>query len=123
MKPLGSETGGRIESVPGQKRARTKETGGSVLESQTKRLIERTGIARLTGWLVSRLRRECPSRPELAVLERITLAPRQSLALIEAGGERFLVATSADGTPAFCPVGGKRQQPAPQDKGVRRVSW
>jgi hypothetical protein len=40
----------------------------------------------------------------MAVLERIALAPRQSLALVEAEGRRFLLATSADGTPAFCPL-------------------
>jgi flagellar biogenesis protein FliO len=55
----------------------------------------------LAGWLLGRLRvvRRAPAR--LAVLERITLAPRQSLSLIEAEGRRFLVATSPEGTPAF----------------------
>jgi hypothetical protein len=55
----------------------------------------------LAGWLLSRMRgiRRAPAR--LAVLERITLAPRQSLSLIEAEGRRFLVATSPEGTPAF----------------------
>jgi hypothetical protein len=38
------------------------------------------------------------------LLERITLAPRQSLALIEAEGRRILVATSAEGGPAFYPL-------------------
>jgi flagellar biogenesis protein FliO len=58
-------------------------------------------IGGLAGWMLKRLRgvRRSPSR--LAVLERITLAPRQSLALVEAEGQRFLVATSAEGTPAF----------------------
>jgi flagellar biogenesis protein FliO len=55
----------------------------------------------LAGWLLERLRiRERP-QPRLALLERIPLAPRQSLALIEAEGRRFLVATSAEGGPAF----------------------
>jgi flagellar biogenesis protein FliO len=55
----------------------------------------------LAGWLLNRL--HAVRRPErrLAVIERISLAPRQTLALIEAEGRRFLVATSADGTPAF----------------------
>jgi hypothetical protein len=42
--------------------------------------------------------------PRLALVERITLAPRQSLALIEAEGRRILVATSAEGGPAFYPL-------------------
>ena len=39
--------------------------------------------------------------PRLALVERIALAPRQSLALVEAEGRRFLVATSPEGAPAF----------------------
>jgi hypothetical protein len=42
--------------------------------------------------------------PRLALLERIALAPRQSLALVEADGHRFLVATSAEGAAAFFPL-------------------
>jgi hypothetical protein len=82
----------------------------------------------LTGWFLARLRGAGRPRPQLAVLERITLAPRQSLALIEASGQRFLVATSADGTPAFYPVGGRPGQPVlkgnrPDVVSKRRVSW
>jgi hypothetical protein len=55
----------------------------------------------LTGWLLGRLRGTDRPRPRLELLERITLAPRQSLALVEAEGRRFLVATSAEGGPAF----------------------
>jgi flagellar biogenesis protein FliO len=40
----------------------------------------------------------------LALLERIALAPRQSLALVEAEGRRILVATSAEGGPVFYPL-------------------
>lgn len=40
----------------------------------------------------------------LAVVERVALAPRQSLALVEADGRRFLVATAAEGAPVFFPV-------------------
>jgi hypothetical protein len=62
------------------------------------------------------------------VVERITLAPRQSLALIEASGQRLLIATSADGTPAFYPISGRVPQQASQAKGPDRikrgrVSW
>jgi flagellar biogenesis protein FliO len=55
----------------------------------------------VAGWLLKRLRGTRQSRPQLALLERITLAPRQSLALVEAEGRRFLVATSPEGGPAF----------------------
>jgi hypothetical protein len=61
-------------------------------------------IGGLAGWLLGRLRGERRSVPRLAVLERISLAPRQSLALVEADGRRFLVATSSEGTPAFYPL-------------------
>ena len=60
----------------------------------------------LAGWLWSRLGRNERPRPSLALVERITLAPRQSLALIEAEGRRFLVATSAEGSPAFYALDG-----------------
>lgn len=46
------------------------------------------------------------------MLERISLAPRQSLALVEADGRRFLVATSAEGTPAFYPLDAPGRQAA-----------
>lgn len=62
----------------------------------------RTGPrAGLAGWLLDRLRMAKRARPRLALVERITLAPRQSLALVEAEGKRFLVATSAEGAAAF----------------------
>ena len=76
----------------------------------------------LTGWLLSKLRGEDRPRPQLTVVERITLAPRQSLALIEASGQRLLVATSADGTPAFYPVGSGGKLAEAQRKGLDRVS-
>ena len=76
----------------------------------------------LTGWLVMRLGRDGRPRPQLAVLERISLAPRQSLTLIEVSGQRLLVATSGDGTPAFYPVGGARQG-ATTGKQTARVGW
>ncbi len=45
-------------------------------------------------------------KPSLALLDRITLAPRQSLALVEAEGRRFLVATSVESGPVFYPLEG-----------------
>jgi hypothetical protein len=56
------------------------------------------------GWLLAKLRTTGRQEPRLQLLERITLAPRQSLALVEADGRRLLVATSADGGPAFYPL-------------------
>lgn len=59
------------------------------------------GPGGLTGWLIARLRSRQGTSPRLKLLERISLAPRQSLALVEAEGRRFLVATSAEGGPVF----------------------
>jgi flagellar biogenesis protein FliO len=55
----------------------------------------------LAGWLVEKLRREAMSERHLTLVERIALAPKQSLALVEAEGHRLLVAFSADGAPVF----------------------
>jgi flagellar biogenesis protein FliO len=57
------------------------------------------------GWIRARAQgRERPA-PRLAVLERIPLAPRQSLLLIEAEGNKLLVATSPDAGPTFFALG------------------
>jgi hypothetical protein len=59
-------------------------------------------IARLLrGWQVSA---ERPAR--LALIARIELGARQTVALIEAEGERLLVASSADGGVSFFPLNG-----------------
>jgi len=76
-------------------------------------------IGGLAGWLLRRFRGERRTAPRLALLERITLAPRQTLALVEAEGRRFLVATSADGSPAFCAL----HVPATAARRSARVSW
>jgi len=76
----------------------------------------------LAGWLLSRLGRDPRPRPSLALLERITLAPRQSLALIEAEGRRFLIATSAEGAPAFYALDETRASRR-RDAVPARVSW
>ena len=74
----------------------------------------------LAGWLLSRWRNRARTQPRLALLERITLAPRQTLSLVEAEGRRFLIASSPEGAPAFYPL----------DRGTRagnqprgRISW
>ena len=78
----------------------------------------------LAAWLLGRLRGPARPRPSLALLERITLAPRQSLALVEADGRRFLVATSAEGSPTFHALdesaGSLSRRRIP---GRTRVSW
>jgi flagellar biogenesis protein FliO len=55
----------------------------------------------LALWLLGKLRRTRTSEPRMALIERISLAPKQSLALVEAEGRRFLVASSADGAATF----------------------
>ena len=81
------------------------------------------------GWLLARWQgRRRVEPPRLALVERITLAPRQSLALIEAEGRRILVATSAEGGPAFYPLDQNASPRAYADRnraphGRPRVSW
>lgn len=86
----------------------------------------------LTGLLLKKLHNRQRTEPRLALLERITLAPRQSLALVEAEGRRILVATSAEGGPAFYPLeesarltapGAVRNIPFRSTNRAARVSW
>ena len=70
--------------------------------SSTGDMTERIGG--LAGWLMAKLRPRPRAGRRLALLERIALAPRQSLALVEAEGRKILVATSAEGGPAFYPL-------------------
>ena len=65
-------------------------------------MTERTGG--LAGWLMAKLRPRPRAERRLALLERIALAPRHSLALVEAEGRKILVATSAEGGSAFYPL-------------------
>jgi hypothetical protein len=85
-------------------------------------------LRRLGEWLlkplVNRLHRPHFSQPRLALLERIALAPRQSLALVEAEGRRFLVATSVEGGSAFYALdGGARPAVRRAATDCTRVSW
>ena len=75
--------------------------------------------AGLAGWLLDRLRGVHRPRPRLELVERIALAPRQSLALVEAEGRRFLVATSPEGAPAFYPLDGEQRAELPGRSTVR----
>ena len=72
------------------------------------------------------------ARPRLELVERIALAPRQSLALVEAEGRRFLVATSPEGAPAFYALDeqcgsrrGARHEPAARasGEGLMVAAW
>jgi len=85
------------------------------------------GPGGLTGWLLGRvtgrLRGQGRQQPRLALLDRIALAPHQSLALVEAEGRRFLVATSADGAPAFYPLEQNSSHAAGNGRSAGRVSW
>jgi Flagellar biosynthesis protein, FliO len=78
----------------------------------------------LAVWLLNRLRERLHGRdreqPRLALLERITLAQRHSLALVEAEGRRFLVATSQEGGPAFYALD---REARPALRRSSRVSW
>jgi flagellar biogenesis protein FliO len=82
----------------------------------------------LAVWLLERLWRRHRAQPRLALVERIALGPRQSLALIEAEGRRLLVATSQEGAPAFYSLDGqdgkaRTLRPTAAGSAAGRVSW
>jgi flagellar biogenesis protein FliO len=77
-------------------------------------------IGGLAGWLLGRLRGGGRRQPRLELLERIALAPRQSLALVEAEGRRFLVATSPEGAPAFYALDERALRPTGEREAVSR---
>ena len=90
--------------------------------SAMKVLLKSMPINGLAGWLLGRMRAAQRPSPRLVLIERITLAPRQSLALVEAEGRRLLVATSPEGAPVFFPLdepARSRTISAP----FARVSW
>lgn len=66
----------------------------------------------LGAWLMSRFRSRCNATARLRMLENIRITPRLSVALIEADGERFLVATSDTGGPVFLPLSKARRMPS-----------
>lgn len=64
-----------------------------------RRILEWAMVGLLRSWQRSTAR---PAR--LAVIERISLGPKQSLVLVEADGVRLLVATSGEAASAFFPL-------------------
>ncbi|MGP8253667.1 MAG: flagellar biosynthetic protein FliO [Terracidiphilus sp.] len=101
---------------------------GTELQETNRKPESKPAIGGWTGWLLGRLARTGRHEPRLQLLERITLAPRQSLALVEADGRRLLVATSADGGPAFyaldgCTAGAARGSVRENSNRSARVSW
>jgi hypothetical protein len=64
----------------------------------------------LCARLVARFGGMSRPRPRLALLERIALAPRHALVLVEAEGRRFLVATSPEGAAAFYALDGQARR-------------
>jgi hypothetical protein len=62
---------------------------------------KRPGMA---AWLAGCFRHRALNEHRLTMVEKINLAPHQTVTLIEADGQRLLVATSGDGTPSFYPL-------------------
>jgi len=94
------------------------------MEAPINSRLVRNWFDRLLGRWVTRLaggtRRWEKPKPRLALVERVSLAPRQSLALVEAEGRRFLVATSHDSGTTFYALGDGPRQAVPR---AQRVSW
>jgi flagellar biogenesis protein FliO len=77
-----------------------------------------TGPGGWARWLLGRWRGTGPAARRLKVVDRVTLGQRQALCLVEADGRRVLVATSAEGAPAFFPIDRSRKSDS-----QRRVTW
>jgi hypothetical protein len=75
----------------------------------------------LAGWLLFRWQNRTRTQPRLALLERISLAPRQTLNLVEVEGRRFLIASSPEGGPAFYPLNSRASRAGSRPRG--RISW
>ena len=76
------------------------------------------------GWLMKRLRAGQRESPRLELLERITIGPRQTVALIEAEGHRLLIACAAEGAPVFYPLGsGVDRRTGRTAQKRQRASW
>lgn len=70
----------------------------------------------VTAAIIARLRRGGTEMPRLAVLGRVNIASKQSVALIEVEGERLLVGTSQEGAPRFFRLSARRpDRQAPEE--------
>jgi flagellar biogenesis protein FliO len=67
-------------------------------------------MRRAAAWIFGRLGGVTKRPSRLALLDRMALGPRQSVALIEAEGRRFLLAMPAEGEPAFYPLDGRADE-------------
>lgn len=56
----------------------------------------------LAGWLLERVKPSRRVQRRLALVEKISLAPRQNLALVEVDGQTILIATAHESSPSFC---------------------
>jgi len=107
----------------------TKEVREDMEQRNQKSEGSKTTAVGLGGWVLERFRRPGRAQPRLTLVERIALSPKQSLALVEAEGRRFLVATSAEGTPVFYPLdpdglaGGQIRSGRPRPVHPARLSW
>ena len=59
----------------------------------------------------------------IRTLDKISLAPRQTLCLVEAEGRRFLVANSPQCAPAFYPLESREFRTPNARVNGRRASW
>lgn len=84
-----------------------------------------TVLGSMGHWLLERMRRGRSVPPSLTLVERIALAPRQSLALVEVEGRRLLVATGSEGAPAFYALEtrGARGRHDASTSHSGRISW
>jgi hypothetical protein len=54
------------------------------------------------GWLLGRVRQRSEVRRRLVLVERISLAPRQTVCLLEVDDQKLLIATAQDSSPSLC---------------------
>lgn len=83
-------------------------------------LCNATGVNRMTdatrSWrgmwnsIFERLQRRCSASSRLALVEKISVAPRQSVALIEVDGEKLLVGLSPVESPRFFRLKGEQSR-------------
>lgn len=88
----------RTLALPGERQRRTPL--GTLNHLSAAGLVGRLA-ASIAAWVGRGCKTASLATPSLRIVERIPLAPRQSLALIEADGRRLLVATCPDGPPSL----------------------